>query len=286
MALIDVITPLNQRTYEASLRSLSQQRGSKLRRFCMERGPKDMHLWDTITKVDVVARVPGAATNESALTLGRRRSKPAGFDVGHLVDRQDIHRITMDPTSSILTEQANAIGRKFDDIIITAALGATEVEDGTSTGYPAGQLVGGATQAFDFNFITTVNEKFWANEIPSEEEKVFVVRPNAAKKMLQMTQSTSSDYVNAKALASNGFVENWLGYTWIVSNLLPNVAGLQYYYLAMTKRAIGLHVTDDIWSRVAESTEKSFAYRIYSAFQAGAVRVEDSHVVKVHVLES
>lgn len=279
------VTVLNQRTYEGNLRSLAQQRGSRLRRFCMERGAKDSHLWDRIASVEVTARVSGAATNETANTLTRRRSKSAAYDVGNLVDPHDVAKITMDPTSSILTEQANAIGRKFDSIIITAALGSTEDEAGTPTVFPVGQGLGGATQAWDFNFITTVNEKFWANEI-FDEEKVFVIRPNAARKMLQMTQATSSDYVNAKALVTDGYVEKWLGYTWIVSNLLPNVTGLQYYYLAMTKRAIGLHLTKDIWTRVAESTEKSFAWRIYSAFEAGAVRVEDSHVVRVHVLES
>jgi hypothetical protein len=287
MAIVDVVTPLNQRTYEKNLRSLSQQRGSKLRRFCMERSAPDMHLWDRVASVAVTARVPGANTNETALTLTRRRTKPAGFDVGHLVDPEDVARITMDPTSSILTEQANAIGRKFDKIIVDAALGSTEDEAGTPTVYPVGQSLGGATQAFDFNFITTVNEKFWTNNVSSDEEKVMIVRPNAARKLLQMTQATSSDYVMAKALATTGFVENFLGYTWIVINdALPNVAGLQYYYVAMTKRAIGLHVTKDIWTRVSESTEKSFAWRIYSAFAAGATRVEDEHVVRLHVLES
>lgn len=286
MALVDVITPLNQRTYEANLRSLSQQRGSRLRQYCIERNAPDMHLWDRIANTDVVARVPGAATNESVLGLSRRRSKPAGFDVGHLVDKEDVARITMDPTSAILTEQANAIGRKFDKIIIDAALGSTEDEAGAPTVYPVAQSVGGAAVALDFNLLTSVNEMFWANNVPTDEEKVIVVRPNGAKKLLQMTQAVSSDYVMAKALATTGFVENFLGYTWIISNQLPNVAGLQYYYFAMTKRAVGLHVTKDIWTRVAETTEKSFAWRIYSAFAAGATRIEDAHVVRIHVLES
>jgi hypothetical protein len=77
-----------------------------------------------------------------------------------------------------------------------------------------------------------------------------------------------------------------MGFTWIVSNLLPNVTGLQYNYLAMTRRAIGLQVTKDIWTRVAEDPTYSFDTRIYAAFTAGAVRVEDSHVIKCHVLES
>ncbi len=285
MAVAD-LSPIYQRDFEANLRSLSQQRGSRLRQYCVERNAPDMHLWDRIGALTAVARTAGGATADTALALTRRRSKPSDFEVSNLIDPTNIAQAARDPRSDVLREHANAIGRKFDDIIITAALGSTEDEAGTPTVYPVGQSVGGATQAFDFNFITSVNEKFWSNNVPQDEEKVFIIRPNGAKKLLQLTQSTSSDYVNAQALASKGMVESWLGYTWILSTLLPNVAGAQYYYMAMTKRAVGLHITKDIWSRVVESSEKSFAWRVYSAFAAGATRIEDEHVVRVHVLES
>jgi hypothetical protein len=285
MAVAD-LSPIYQRTYEANLRALSQQRGSKFRQFCIERNAPDMHLWDRLGALTAVARTPGGATADTAISLTRRRSKPSGFEVSNLVDPENVAQATTDPTSDLLRAHADAIGRKFDDIIITAALGSTEDEAGAPTVFPVGQGLGGAAQAFDFNFITSVNELFWAKEVPPEEEKVFIIRPNGAKKLLQMTQSTSSDYVNAQALATTGYVERWLGYTWIVSNLLPNVVGSEYYYLAMTKRAIGLHITKDIWTRVVESTEKSFAWRVYSAFAAGATRIEDEHVVRAHVLES
>ena len=285
MAVAD-LSPIYQRDFEANLRSLSQQRGSKLRQYTVERNAPDMHLWDRIGALAAVARTAGGATADTALALTRRRSKPSDFEVSNLIDPTNIAQAARDPRSDVLREHANAIGRKFDDIIIAAALGSTEDEAGTPTVYPVGQSVGGATQAFDFNFITSVNEKFWGNNVPQDEEKVFVIRPNGARKLLQLTQAVSSDYVNAQALASRGIVENWLGYTWILSTLLPNVTGLQYYYMAMTKRAVGLHITKDIWSRVVESSEKSFAWRVYSAFAAGATRIEDEHVVRVHVLES
>ena len=285
MAVAD-LSPIYQRDFEANLRSLSQQRGSKLRPFTIERNAPDMHLWDRLGALATASRTAGGSTADTALSLTRRRSKPADFEVSNLVDPSNIAQAARDPRSDVLQGHVNAHGRNIDSVIITAALGATEDEAGGSTAYPAGQLLGGATQAFDFNFITSVNEKFWLNNVPQDEEKVFVIRPNGAKKMLQMTQATSNDYVNAQALVSKGYVENWLGYTWIVSTLLPNVSGQQYYYLAMTKRAIGLHITKDLWTRVVESSEKSFAWRVYSAMAFGATRVEDEHVVKTWVLES
>jgi hypothetical protein len=287
MAVAD-LSLIYQRDFEANLRALSQQKGSKLRPYTVERNAPDMHLWDRIGALATTSRTAGGNTADTALALTRRRSKPADFEVSNLVDPTNIAQAARDPRSDVLQAHAWAHGRNIDDVVITAAIGATEVEDGTSTGFPAGQGLGGATQAFDFNFITSVNEKFWSNNVPQDEEKVFVIRPNGAKKLLQMTQATSSDYVMAQALVSKGIVENWLGYTWIVSTSasLTNVSGSQYYYMAMTKRAIGLHITKDLWSRVVESSEKSFAWRVYSAMAFGATRIEDAHVVRAHVLES
>lgn len=286
MAVAD-LSPTYQRDFEDNLRSLSQQRGSKLRSCVIERNAPDMHLWDRLGALSTTARTAGGNTADTALSLTRRRSKPSDYEVSNLVDPTNIAQAARDPRSDVLRAHVDAHGRNIDSVIITAALGSTEDEGGTPTVFPAaGQGLGGAAQAFDFNFITSVNEKFWSNNVPQDEEKVFVIRPNGAKKLLQLTQATSSDYVMAQALNAKGIVENWLGYTWIVSTLLPNVTGLQYYYLAMTKKAVGLHVTKDLWTRVAESTEKSFAYRVYSAMALGATRIEDEHVVRCHVLES
>lgn len=285
MATAD-LSPIYQRDFEDNLRALSQQHGSKLRQFTVERNAPDMHLWDRIGALTAVARTAGGATADTAVALTRRRSKPSDFEVSNLVDPTNVAQAARDPRSDILRAHADAHGRNIDNVIITAALGSTEDEAGTPTVYPVGQSLGGATQAFDFNFITSVNEKFWSNNVPQDEEKVFVIRPNAAKKLLQMTQATSTDYVMAQALNAKGYVENFLGYTWIISTLLPNVSGLQYYYVAMTKRAVGLHITKDLWTRVVESSEKSFAWRIYSAMALGATRIEDEHVVRCHVLES
>jgi hypothetical protein len=285
MAVAD-LSPIYQRDFEPHLRALSQQEGSLLRQYVIERNAPDMHLWDRIGALTTTPRTAGGATADTALSLTRRRSKPTSWEVSNLIDPDNIAQAARDPRSDVVVAHANAHGRKIDDLIITAALGSTEDEAGAPTVYPVAQSVGGAAQAFDFNLITSVNEKFWANNVPANEEKIFIVRPNGAKKMLQMTQFTSADYVNAQALNSGQIVRNWLGYTWILSTLLPNVAGLQYYYVAMTKRAVGLHILKDIWSRVTESSEKSYAWRVYSAAAMGATRIEDEHVVRVHVLES
>jgi hypothetical protein len=76
-----------------------------------------------------------------------------------------------------------------------------------------------------------------------------------------------------------GYIKNWMGFTWILSNLLNSPGAGQLDCFAMTRRAIGLHVSKDVWARVGEDPSISFAWRIYTAMTMGAVRVEDEQLV-------
>ena len=58
--------------------------------------------------------------------------------------------------------------------------------------------------------------------------------------MLQLTEVTSVDYQNVKALAGNGMVPNWMGFMWVMSNRLNVPAASQLDCLAFTRAAIGL----------------------------------------------
>lgn len=285
------MTPLHARTYELNLRHLAQQKYSKLRPWATERVGPLYHLWDSIAALSLATgmqtKTRAMNTPDNDPTLARRRSMPVAVNTSTLVDRSDVSLALTDPKSKILEAQAFLFGRKFDDLLISACYADSVAEDGTTTVLPAGQTIGGDTQAFDFAFIASVNKKFMDNNIPLETDKVFVITPYAANKILAMTQATSSDYVNAKALATTGFVEKWMGFTWVVSTLLPDEGTPNVkYYFAFTRDALGLHISEDILTRVAEDPTKSFSYRVYSEMSVGALRIEDAHVVRAHILES
>lgn len=289
MAALDQ-TAIYERTYERIIRQLAQQKGSLLRSWCMEKAAPYMHLWDRLGTATVAAKTDGTttATPENSGALTRRRTTPATYHTGATLEQEEIAKVVTDPTSALAYSQAMALGRKMDEVILAAALGNALDEAGGTTALPAGQQLGGATQAFDFAFIQSVQEKFASNDILPDEEKVFIVRPNGAKKVAALTQAVSSDYVNNKALANGPFVQQWMGFTWIVTNStgLTNVTGNQYYYVAMTRRALGLHLAKDIWARISEDPSVSFSKRVYAAMTIGAARIEDTHVVRAHVLES
>ncbi len=96
---------------------------------------------------------------------------------------------------------------------------------------------------------------------------------------------TSSDFQARQALAT-GYLPDFLGFNWIVSNRLNVPVGGQIDCLAFTKKALGLHVAGDISSRVAERPDMSFAWQIYLMLHMDAVRVEDEHIVRAHLADT
>ena len=77
-----------------------------------------------------------------------------------------------------------------------------------------------------------------------------------------------------------------MGYTWVCSTRLNSPGAGEVHCLAMTRRALGLQVNEDITARVAEDPTISFAWRIYARATFGAVRVEDEHIVRLHLNET
>jgi len=284
------ITKAYIKTFESNLRHLAQQSQSRLRQFVTEKAKgTSSDAFPRLGAQSMTAKSSArTATPENDSVWSNRVATPATYHGGDTVEPENVVQMLVDPSSNIAHALAMAARRQVDDIIIAAAGGNAADEAGNANAFPAGQTVGGATQDFDFDFVTQVAEKFLNNDIDPDVPKVFVVSPNCVKKMLAMTQATSNDYVNAKALASTGFVNSWMGFTWVVSTRLPLAvdATLQRYCYAFTKQALGLLVVKDIWARVAEDPTKSFMWRIYTAMTMGAVRVEDEHIVRAHILES
>jgi hypothetical protein len=183
------------------------------------------------------------------------------------------------------------MGRKMDDIIFTGALGSAlnSVRDGaganapTSIAVTAGQTVGDWSKVISFDYITEVLEVFNTNDIDMDEPKVAFIGPRQVRQLMNLTEQTSSDYVQAQALQQNGIVPNWMGMTWVMSNRLytnaPTPAEDEQSCIFMTRRAMGFHIPEDITTFVERDPSVQYAWRPYCQFTAGAVRVEDEHLV-------
>ena len=277
-------------TFENNVRHLAQQSIARLRPYVTERGTNgEKHNWERLgageAELKTGVRVD---TPFQDLEWSRRTSIAATYHAGETTEQEDPVQMLIDPNSNIAYNLAMSMRRQVDDVLIDAAGGDALDGDGSTVPFDAGQVVGDGTTPISFDFITEVQEKFMQNDIENDIFKVAVVGPTQVRKLMQLTENTSKDYVRTglDQLSTTGMVPNWLGFTWIMSTRLNIPSGGELDCLFFTRRAVGLQFNKDITARIAEDPSISFAWRIYCHMTLGAVRVEDEHIVKLHVADT
>lgn len=278
-------------TFEENVRHLAQQMNTKLRATVTEKGTNGaQHNWERLDSSDPTDKTTSApATPNTDLPWSRRVSVAGTKHSGSVVDNEDIVQMLVEPKSNIAKNLAMGMNRAYDDILLAAAGAASLNGDGSTTALPAGQIVGNGTGAINFDLVTQVQETFMANDIDPSMPKIMVVGPTQVRKLMQLTEQTSGDYVSREALQNlnaSGIAPNWMGFTWILSTRLnvPSVGELDCF--AWCPDGIGLQVNEDITIQVAQDPSASFAWRIYCRLTAGAVRIDDKKVVKLHVADT
>jgi hypothetical protein len=231
------------------------------------------------------------STPETGRTWTRRIAIATPYNDAEITEVEDPSMMITDPNSQIVKSLSMSMGRRFDDLLIAAATGnavqtnrtiATGDTNPTNVAFTAGQTVGDYTGYINFDVITAIQEKFLSNDIDVSVPKVAVVGPRQVRKLMQLTEQTSSDYVrqSLQELSSTGITQNWMGFTWIMSTRLLEPSSNQKDCLFFTHDALGLHVPEDITTFVERDPSLSYAWRPYCQIAAGAVRIEDEKIVR------
>ena len=223
--------------------------------------------------------------NNDTLVNGRL-SLAATYDLGETSELEDPSQMLWDPNSNLVKAVGMGMSRQYDRIIIAAAQGDSRDQAGVAVPFPAAQVIGDGTAPLSYDMVTEVQEIHLTNDIDPDVPKVMVIGPTQMRKLLQITEATNADYINVKALASDGFIHSWMGHTWVVSTLLGEPAPGEIECFSMTHDAIGFHMPGSVTTDVAKDPSKSFAWRIYCQATFGAIRVEDEKLVKLHLADT
>jgi len=287
------ITSAYIKTFENTVRQLAQQKQSRLRSCVSEVNKQsEGHNWDRLAASTARAKTSarmvspsggngsGAVGSTDGLDWTRRASVIATYDTGNVIEQENIVQMLIDPKSASTENLVMNMNRQIDDIIISAALAAASDGAGGSSAFPATQIVGDYSGEITLDTVLEVDEIFYTNDIDPDEPRFFVIGPKQRRKLMQLIEVTSSDFQGQKQALASGYLPDFLGFNWIISNRLNAPAADQLDCLAFTKKAIGLHVAGDISTRVAERPDMSFAWQVYMMLNMGAVRVEDEHIVQ------
>lgn len=280
-------------TFRQSVIYLAQQGETRLRPWVTEEMKgSEAHNWERLGEASMTEKTRGVSSDshtfDSETPWSRRVSVPKPYVVTDYTQREDLREVIIDPNGSFARAHAMSARRTIDDVIIDAMGGTALDGDGNTNALPAEQIVEtGYTAPISFDMITAGIEQFFANDVDPDEQKCGVIGPKQVRKLLQLTEATSADYTNLMALQTKGYVDDWMGISWINSNRPGLVPGAdQRDVFIMTKQAIGLQVKQDIYARIEELPSFAYEWQVLTGLDIGAVRIEDRHIVKMEVADT
>ncbi|MDP5239925.1 phage capsid protein [Uliginosibacterium sp. 31-16] len=208
---------------------------------------------------DITALDPTAST--VSVTL-------ADYYAGVYLDKLDEIKTNANLAEAYKNSIVGAIGRKVDDVIITALAAATNT---TAT------VTGGFTLAKIAECLTYLN----GSDV-EPEDRVIVIGAKQLSEALQIQQLTSADY-NALNAIQQGSIGNVFGFNWVMSTRLP-IATNNRTCFAFSKKALGIAVGKDITTEVNYVPQKvSTLFNSYVSL--GATVIENAGVTKFICVE-
>jgi len=275
--------------YRAGILMLHQQLKAKLPGAVSSEGDikGKVAYFDSIAKMSMRNR--GARNTDTVHTDvdWRKRMAPVEeFYVATLLDYEDAAKMLVDPTSKIMQTFKAAAERKLDEMLITAfdADVNTGFQGADTTTFDSNMSIANGSANMTLAKILQTKRMLDEKDVP-EEDRFFVIHPRTLEAMLAITTLTSADYNSIKALVK-GDLDTFSGFKWIKSNLLAKDASNIRETFAWHKDSMAL---------CKQGTPQAFADRLpgkkqtiqpWYSFMAGAIRTQETGVVRCYCLES
>lgn len=290
------ITTAFVRKYNAGVRMLQQQVGSRLRAAVMVDAnvPGDRAFYDQVdaTAMSLVTNRHGD-TEYTDTPHRRRMVTMATYEVADLVDRADQRRLLNDPINPYTRVMAAAANRQIDDVLFPAfdATASTGV-DGTGTAaFPAAfsfTEIGGAG-TFDMNDLSQARRLLEAaeNEEDDGDNAWFICMSARAREFLLTngTEVTSADFNTIRALV-NGQINTFLGFTFLKSQRAAIDSGDVRDTFAWVKKSMQLSIGQEPRSFMDRLPQKRHSIQVRHELDVGATRMDENGVVRILIDET
>lgn len=196
------------------------------------------------------------------------------FYAGDWVDRLDELKINHDERQVIANAGAYALGRKTDEMIITALSTATTnvINDGN-----AGLTKDKVLQAF---------ETLGVAEVPDDGDRYAIVGWKQWSDLLKIPEFASADYVGSSDLPWAGAgARRWMGTTWLQISNLPidgnDIRSAFWFH----KTAVGHASTSDVQTDITWHGDRA-SYFVNNMMSQGAVLIDGAGVVVIKADET
>lgn len=285
--------------FSTNLELKLQQMGSKLRGKVSE----GFHVGKQASPVNQVGAIQLKAPagrfspkNRTDADFTRRWVFPQDGEIDQLIDSFDELKTIVDPKSMYVQNAANAVGRGWDDAIISAAFGISYI----------GQDAAGLSQeTFDTtNFRVAANFGSAANSGLSvakliEAKRIFrhyhvdidtdpltlVIGSKQESDLLNQVQVVSTEF-NDKPVLVDGKVTRFLGFDIVVSERLSYASNIRNV-IAFAKSGMYLGIWKDTVNRASIRNDLSGEpYDLYTAASFGATRTQPGKVLQIQCADT
>jgi hypothetical protein len=288
----DLVTRAFVEQYSTNVQLLLQQEGSRLRPYVQtgSHTGKTASPVEQVGAVTAIKRTTRHADTPLVFTPHQKRwCSPVDYEIADLVDDPDQLRMLIDPKSPIARTQANAIGRAMDTELILAGLGsatigepgATTTETFDATNY---RIVHGS-QGMTVAKLRGARRRFMGANLNMDTDMFFVAMTAIQfDDLLSEVQTTSLDY-NTKPVLTDGKIANFMGFTFVHTELLPKAATIRSC-MAWSKSGLHLGLWKDVSGSIDKRPDKSNSMQVYTCGTVGATRLEQGRVVEIQCTET
>ena len=290
------LVPLFTTQYSTNLELLLQQKGSKFRGLVDE----GFHVGKMASPINQIApitmKAPAgrfASKNNTQPNFTRRWVFPVEGDINQLIDTFDELQTIVDPKSGYVQGAANAVGRSWDDTILTATTAASWIgQDANNLSQETFNTTNfQIAEAFDAsgNVGLTVAKLIEIKRILTHyhndldvEAVTLAIGSRQEADLLGQQQVVSRDYNDTPVLVK-GRLKEFLGFNIRVSERVPQTtAGSIRGVLAWVKSGMYLGVWKDVTNRVSQRNDLSGEpWQIYTSTMYGATRTQPGKVLQV-----
>jgi hypothetical protein len=194
------------------------------------------------------------------------------FYAGDWVDQLDELKINIDERQVLASAGAFALGRKTDELIISALDGTPNV---------AGAGTDGLTKTKVLEAFEMLGEK----DVPDDGQRYAVIGWKQWSDLLDIPEFASADFVGPDDLPWRGTqAKHWLGTLWFPHSGLPLSTGVRtcfWYHKSAIGHAIGQEVVTDITWHGDRA-----AHFVSNSMSQGASLIDADGVIELPCLES
>lgn len=264
--------------FEADVHNAYQQQGSKLQSTVRSKnGIKGVSTtFQVLGKSTAATKTRNAQIATTAVTHAPVECTLTDYYSGQWVDSLDELKVGHDERKALALSGAYALGRKTDELIITALNKATQT---------VGAATEGLTKARILKAFTTLNN----NDVPDDGERYALVAPEQWNQLLGIEEFSSSNYVGESYPMINGSeARKWMGIVWIMHTGLPASGSdttAAHTCFVYHKSAVGHASGQDIKTDITWHGDYA-AHFVNNMMSQGACLIDPKGVVKMVVLDN